>query len=477
MDLKNGVFKFRPGRQVLIPKSSVKSEKRKLIIASPREKVVQKGIEIIFNRYFDPLMSKSSHGFRSTRGVQTAIRQVDSDLQSAKYVVEGDLRKAFDSIPHDKLMSKLKEHIKCVKTQKLIESLLKAGYHDGKTIVKPKTGVPQGSVISPLLCNIYLTELDDLLEKIKEKYNQTVNRSRKHPEYNKITCRLGYINRNMKSLGDAGRLEATKLRRKLLRTPSKRLEKINITYVRYVDDFVIGVEGPKSLAIRIREEVRSHLETMGLEMNMDKIRITDFERDYITFLGFRIKNLNRNEKAFEVLLDKKIGRKITRRKKVRLSFELDYHKILDKLKESGIIRLRTRKTSNEKMDLIHRGRFRGNLIHLDHPDILNYYNAMARGIYNYYCICRNHNQLYNILWLLKESCSLTLARKFKMRTMKKVFSKFGKDLAFKKLVTLDGKDYLKVYKFFKPVDTKRVNITKWAPIRDIDELIELLSKK
>ena len=64
-----------------------------------------------------------------------------------------------------------------------------------------------------------------------------------------------------------------------------------------------------------------------------------------------------------------------------------------------------------------------------------------------------------------------------MRTMKKVFSKFGKDLAFKKLVTLDGKDYLKVYKFFKPVDTKRVNITKWAPIRDIDELIELLSKK
>lgn len=476
IDLKNGIFKFRPGRQVLIPKPG-KSEKRKLIIAGPREKVVQKAIEIIFNSYFDPLMSNNSHGFRPSRGVRTAILQVDSDLQSSKFVVEGDLRKAFDSIPHDKLMLKLKEHIKCIKTLKLIESLLEAGYYDGKTIVKTKAGVPQGSVISPLLCNIYLTELDNLLKDIKEKYNKTPNRSAKHPDYNKIACRMGYIKRNIKKLGDAGRQEITMLRKKLLRIPSKTLEKVNITYVRYADDFVIGVEGPKSLAIKIREEVGLHLETMGLEMNMEKTRITDFEKDPITFLGFNIKSVNTNEKAFEVLFDKKIGRKITRRKKVRLSFEFDYHKILDKLKESGTIRLRIRKTSNDKNDLIHRGRFRGNLMHLDHPDILNYYNSIVRGIYNYYCICRNHNQLYNILWLIKESCALTLARKFKMRTMKKVFSKFGKDLAFRKKVTLNGKDYLRVYKFFSPVDTKKVKMVKWAPTKSRDELIELMEEK
>lgn len=104
-----------------------------------------------------------------------------------------------------------------------------------------------------------------------------------------------------------------------------------------------------------------------------------------------------NEKAHEVIYDQRLNRKISRRKKVRLSFEFDYQKVLDKLKTSGIIRLRVRQKSNDKNDLIHRGRFRGNLINLDHSDIINYYNTIIRGIYNYYCICRNHSQLFNIL--------------------------------------------------------------------------------
>lgn len=472
--LRTGVFKFKPGRLVLIPKPG-KTEKRKLVIAGPREKVVQKALEIVLNNYFDPLMNDASHGFRPRRGVQTAINKIEQDFQSSRFVIEGDLRKAFDSIPHDRLLFKLREHIKCVKTLKLIESLLVAGYYDGKTLIKSKVGVPQGSVVSPLLCNIYLSSLDSLLDLIKQSNNKA-GRGCKHPEYNRLANRAKYLRSKLDKLDDSGRIELKATMKELLKTSSKSLDKRKITYVRYADDFIIGVEGPKSLAIEIKETIKDQLANMGLTLNVDKTKITDLHEDYITFLGYRIKSAERNEKAHEVVFDIKSKRKITRRKKVRLSFEFDYQKILGKLRDAGFIRLRVRKTSNDKNDLIHRGRFRGNLMHLDHPDILTYYNAIVRGIYNYYSICKNHGQLFNILWLIKESCSLTLARKFKLRTMKKVFSKFGKDLTFTRKMMVNGKEFVRTYKFYSPENTKRVSIKSWVSTYDLKNLDEIIER-
>jgi hypothetical protein len=121
-----------------------------------------------------------------------------------------------------------------------------------------------------------------------------------------------------------------------------------------------------------------------------------------------------------------------------------------------IIRKRTAPTSNDR--LIYRGTFIGNLIQLDHADILRYYNAVIRGIYNYYKFVNNMNQLAHIIWLIEESCCMTLMRKFKMKSMKRAYQKFGKDLGCN-IPIKDG-------------ETKRIKLEKPAsyasqPIKDI----------
>jgi hypothetical protein len=125
--LKSGKFKFKPGKMIEIPKPG-KTENRMLIIASPREKIIQQAMAQIFNAYYDSKFSKWSFGYRPNTGIKNAIKTIDCNFQSSRWIIEGDLTKCFDSISHNKLLNILKQDIKCNKTLKLIKFLLKAGY-------------------------------------------------------------------------------------------------------------------------------------------------------------------------------------------------------------------------------------------------------------------------------------------------------------------------------------------------------------
>lgn len=169
--IKAGTFDFKPARRVQIPKAGSK-EKRPLSIASPREKVIQKAVQLVLEPYFEALFLENSHGFRPHKGTRTAIQYVDAHFQSAQYIIEADFSQAFPSIPHVGLMALLKQHIKCEKTLRLISSGLKAGHVEfGKLHQSFEIGRPQGSILSPLLCNIYLHQLDLFMVKIMEEFN------------------------------------------------------------------------------------------------------------------------------------------------------------------------------------------------------------------------------------------------------------------------------------------------------------------
>lgn len=189
--LKEGTFRFSPARRIQIPKPG-KTETRPLTIASPREKIVQKAILLSLERVYEERFLECSHGFRPNKGTKTAIRYIDAKFQSAHYIIEADFSKAFDKIQHNKLMDIMKREIKCDKVMALIKSSLKAGYIEFGTLHENLgEGTPQGSILSPLLCNIYLHELDIYMEEIKKEFNKGTIR-RRNTEYMKYQNKVKY---------------------------------------------------------------------------------------------------------------------------------------------------------------------------------------------------------------------------------------------------------------------------------------------
>jgi len=121
------------------------------------------------------------------------------------------------------------------------------------------------------------------------------------------------------------------------------------------------------------------------------------------------------------------GKLETIRKKVRIRFYAPTKTILERLGTNGIVKARTVKG---KSGVEYRGTFRGNLINLEHPDILRYYNAILRGIWNYYAFVQNKRALGRVFWVIRKSCALTLARKYKLKTQRGAFERFGKLLTY-----------------------------------------------
>lgn len=161
--LKSGTFRPQAVRRVQIPKPGT-SETRTLGIPTVRDRVVQTAIVNVTEPIFDRDFAEHSYGFRPERGAKDALRRVAELLKRGYvHVVDADLKGYFDSIPHDKLMDRLKAKIADGPVLRLIESFLHADILDEASQWTPTEGAPQGAVLSPLLSNVYLDPLDHLL--------------------------------------------------------------------------------------------------------------------------------------------------------------------------------------------------------------------------------------------------------------------------------------------------------------------------
>ena len=466
-DILSGHIKISPVRRILIVKPG-KKELRPLGISNSCEKIVQKAIEIVLTAIFEDIFLDCSHGFRPGKSCHTALKYLQLNVGNAStytWVVEGDIKGCFDNIPHKMIIKGIQRRIDCPSTIFLIKKILNAGYvlnddlkrHGSNAkVVRSNIGTPQGIVLSPLFCNIVLHEMDTFIEKnLKSVYTKGKNR-KANLEYRKLRYKI----KNETDL---------KKRRKLinqcLKVPSKDFHDSNfkrLFYVRYADDWIILLAGSHTDAKNIHSEVSKALKNLGLTLNMDKTHITSLRKDNFNFLSVNIgirKTTNEHYKPVRQV--NKNGKIIRQRISPRLIYTAPIEKLLIKLKDRGFIK------RNNKGELFPIGK--SNCIPLTHPQILNYYNSKIRGILNYYSCVHNRNELWAIVRFLHYSCALTLARKHKLKTLKKTFKKFGRDLKF---VNNKGK----VYRLYRPENLRMLPMDKRFNAQMNEEIDQTLNQ-
>jgi retron-type reverse transcriptase len=373
--------------------------------------VVQQAIYLILDAIYEPAFLNSSHGSRTNKGNHTALKDIKYSFNGVKWCIQADIKSNFPTISHGILLKLLKRRISCSKFLALIKSSLKAGFIEDGKLKEVNTGLFQGNVTSSILNNVYLHELDVFMAELCNSFNKGKTR-RKSSIYRRIL----YL---MEKETDLESIK--KLRRELWKVDSKDPFDPNfkrLYYVRYVDDFVVGVVGSRRASVDIQEKIRVFLlDNLKLTLSEEKTLLTRFSNDFIFFLGALIKGSWEKEKRIKLIKRKGVSRKV--RLTSRVVLHAPIKRIFEKATDSGFFFKRSEKAIPTKV---------GRLINLDHADIINYYNFVIRGILNYYSFANNRKSLCSFVYGLKFSCARTLALKFKLRHASKIFRKFGSKL-------------------------------------------------
>ena len=160
-DLKDGSYRSMPARRVYIPKPGRPNEQRPLSIPAVRDRVVQAATRIVIEPIFEADFLPCSFGFRPTRSQHDALQVlIDESWRGRRWAVETDIANCFEAIPHSGLMSAIEERVSDRHLLKLLRAMLRAGVMQDGAVHRDVTGTPQGGVISPVLCNVYLHRLD-----------------------------------------------------------------------------------------------------------------------------------------------------------------------------------------------------------------------------------------------------------------------------------------------------------------------------
>ncbi len=225
-ELKSGSYTASEIKRVYIPKGA--DGKRPLGIPTVKDRVVQMAVKLIVEPLFEADFQDCSYGFRPKRSNTQAVKLAHGYSNTSKWVVDVDLKSYFDTIPHDKLKELVRKRVGDKRVLALIHQWLKAGIMEEGNVRNPTDGTPQGGVLSPLLSNIYLNEIDKLWN-----------------------------------------------------------DNSSVRIVRYADDMVLFCKSHRQAKF-VLDKLRGQLSELGLTLNEEKTKIAHV-RESFDFLGYTIK--------------------------------------------------------------------------------------------------------------------------------------------------------------------------------------------
>jgi group II intron reverse transcriptase/maturase len=391
---------------------------------SPRDKIVQECIRLILEATYEANFHENSHGFRPGRSCHTALESLQRNWTGTKWTVNVDISACFDRIDHHRLLDILREKICDDRFINLIRKFLTAGYIENWQYHRTHSGTPQGSVISPILTNIYLDKLDRKLDAICQQHSKGKRRSANAEYYRLQKQRKKWLMQGEEepSLRESLKNPIHDLNRRIRQTPTYDYNDPSYTrvrFLRYADAVIISVIGPKSLARHVKIELATFLNhDLKLELNQDKTQIVHLATERTHFLGylittahprFRRRNLQRAGSPHNVIQTIK-----TTSGKIKLLVPLK--NLSQKLE---------RYMANDQPICVNA------FISQPIEHILEHYNGVIRGWYNYYQLAENVSSLHYARYILHYSLAKTLARK-ENASVSKIFSKYGKDIIIEK---------------------------------------------